>query len=159
MTSSRYACLLLATAFAVGACSSAEKAADKVTDKTTAAAAPTTGASSSAVPEMNGDDFITRSPTLSGSVVTLRQCSLLKAPAADGTLACRVLDKTSQQITGDNGLPVDIFFKQADLSPDAKTVVDACDSICTVQITGKLDRATDGTGYLSMTGVSLKAAG
>lgn len=69
----------------------------------------------------------------------------------------RVLDKSGKDIGDASGLPVDIFIKQADLSPEARAVVAGCGAICTVQIRGTLDRAADGTGYLSMTGATLKA--
>lgn len=54
---------------------------------------------------------------------------------------------------------MDIFVKQSALSPDAQAVVADCDTMCTVQITGILDRSADGTDYLSMTDVALKPVG
>lgn len=124
-----------------------------------ATASPSTSAASASPAAgggLSGEQFLVQAPGLSGSAVVLQRCSLLTTPGSDGTPACRVLDRAGKDITDANGLPVDIFVKQADLSPDARSVVAGCGGVCTVQISGTLERATDGTGYLSMTGVSLK---
>ena len=142
------ALLLAATVAALGACGGNAKTTE-----------PPSSASSSqsANSGISGEELLEKATSLSGSMITLQRCSLLTTPGSDGTLACRVLDKAGKDISDSNGLPVDIFIKQADLSPEAKAVVGGCSGLCAVQISGRLDRATDGTGYLSMTGVSLKA--
>lgn len=147
--------LLSALVLAVGACGGSTTA----TEPSSAATASPSGApaSAAAVEGLTGEDFVARAPALSGSAVTLKRCSLLTTPGSDGTLACRVLDSTGTEITDDKGLPVDVFVKQADLNKDAQAVLAGCEGFCTVQISGKLDRATDGTGYLSMTDVTIKA--
>jgi hypothetical protein len=130
--------------------------------KTPATSSPGQQASADSAPTpggLSGEEFVSKAESLSGSTVTLERCSLLTTPGGDGTLPCRVLDKQGMDITDASGLPVDIFIEQADLTPEAKAVVADCGATCTVAISGKLDRASDGTGYLSMTGVSLKAAG
>lgn len=132
---------VLATVLTVGGCAKSEPAADK--------SAPTAEG-------LSGEEFLAQAPSLSGSAVTLEKCSLLTTPGSDGTLACRVLDKGGSDIKDANNLPVDIFFTEATLSPEAKAVVKECDTICTVQITGTLSRSTSGTDYLSMTDVALK---
>lgn len=139
-------------ALALAACGKSEPAAEKSESAAASAPAP-------ASEGMSGEDFLAKAPTLSGSTVTLGRCSLLTTPGSDGTLPCRVLDSDGSDIKDASGLPVDIFVKEADLSPEAKAVVAECDSMCEVQLTGTLTRATDGTDYLSMTGVSLKAVG
>lgn len=141
----------LAVALILAACGSTEKTAPAPQGQAS------TTAAASAPEALSGEDFLTKAPSLSGKTVTLRRCSLLTTPGSDGTLPCRVLDNTSAEITGFNGLPVDIFVKEADLSPEARAVVAGCSGMCTVEISGKLDRATDGTGYLSMSAVTLKA--
>lgn len=130
--------------------------------KTPATSSPGQQASAESAPSpggLSGEEFVSKADSLSGSTVTLERCSLLTTPGPDGTLPCRVLDKQGMDIADASGLPVDIFIKQVDLSPDARAVVAACGAMCAVQISGKLDRASDGTGYLSMSGVTLKAAG
>lgn len=145
--------LLAAAALALGACGGAKTATTESAATSSPASAPATQASAAG---LSGEEFLATAPSLSGGTVALQRCSLLTTPGSDGTLACRVLDKAGKDISDANGLPVDIFVKQADLSPDAQSVVAGCGGMCIVQITGTLDRATDGTGYLSMTGVSLK---
>lgn len=142
--------LLLVTALTQAACSTTQAPAPAGQGGTasTAAAATTDG--------LSGEELLAKSAGLSGTTVTLGRCSLLTTPGSDGSLACRVLDKGGNDIKDSNGLPVDIFVKEAELSPDARAVVAGCAGFCTVQISGKLDRATDGTGYLSMTDVALK---
>lgn len=142
---------VLAAVLTVGGCAKSEPAADKP-----AQTASTTPASAPTAEGLSGEDFLAQAPTLSGSAVTLEKCSLLTTPGSDGTLACRVLDKDGSAIKDANNLPVDIFFTEATLSPEAKAVVKECDTICTVQITGTLSRSTSGTDYLSMTDVALK---
>ena len=66
-----------------------------------------------------------------------------------------MLDSSGADLKDADGLPVDIFIRQADLSPQAMAVVDSCAGFCTVEISGKLDRATDGTGYLGMSDVTV----
>lgn len=152
------ACALLAVAVltlaACGAKNSTEQSAATPAPSATASAAAD---GQSGADGLSGEEFLARASSLSGGTVTLQRCSLLTTPGSDGTLACRVLNKTGMDINDSNGLPVDIFVKQADLSPEAQAVVSGCGGFCTVQIRGTLDRATDGTGYLSMTGVTLKA--
>lgn len=149
--------LLPAAAIALGACGGSKTATTEspAAQSVSQSAAPT---GAPAADGLSGEDFLARAAGLSGSTVTLQRCSLLTTPGSDGTLACRVLDKAGKDISDANGLPVDVFVRQADLSPDAQAVVAGCSGMCTVTITGKLDRATDGTGYLSMTDVTLKAA-
>lgn len=148
------AALALATVLTLGGCGASEPATTPAASSTR----PQTAATSAAA-GLSGEEFVSKAETLSGSTVTLQRCSLLTTPGSDGTLPCRVLDKQGMDITDANGLPVDIFIKETDLTPEAKAVVAACGATCAVQISGTLDRASDGTGYLSMTGVSLKAAG
>ncbi|MBU3749126.1 MAG: hypothetical protein FGM52_01515 [Mycobacterium sp.] len=143
----------LAAVASIGACRSAEPTKQPAPVTTGGQTAATASAGPAG---LSGEDFLSKAESLSGSTVTLGRCSLLTTPGPDGTLPCRVLDKSGADIKDSTGLPVDIFIKQADLSPDAKSVVAGCDGFCTVQISGKLDRATDGTGYLSMADVSLK---
>jgi hypothetical protein len=146
----------LATVLTVVGCGGTEQT------KTPATSAPGQQATAESAPipgGLSGEEFVTKAESLSGSTVTLERCSLLTTPGSDGTLPCRVLNKQGMDITDASGLPVDIFVKEADLTPEARAVVEACGAACTVQISGKLDSASDGTGYLSMTGVSLKAAG
>jgi hypothetical protein len=54
------------------------------------------------------------------------RCWLRGDRADHSTLPCRVLNKQGLDITDASGLPVDILVKQADLTPAAKAVVDAC---------------------------------
>ncbi len=146
--------LLVAAVVSLGACGSAEKtgaSGPSVTGQTTEAASGAGG--------LSGEEFIRTADSLAGGTVTLGRCSLLTTPISDGTLPCRVLDTGGIDIKDANGLPVDIFIKQADLSPEAQAVVATCGGVCTVQISGRLDRAADGTGYLSMSDVTLTAAG
>lgn len=143
-------------ALALAGCGKSKPAAEKPAEKSESAAA---SAPSAAAEGMSGEDFLAKASTLSGTTVTLARCSLLTTPGSDGTLPCRVLDKEGSDIKDASGLPVDIFVSEADLSPEAKAIVAECDSMCTVQISGTLSRSTDGTDYLSMTGVSLTAAG
>lgn len=148
--------LALATVVTLAGCGGTDSA------KTPATSSPGQQASADSAPTpggLSGEEFISKAESLSGSTVTLERCSLLTTPGSDGTLPCRVLDKQGMDIADASGLPVDIFIKPADLTPEAKTVVAACGATCTVQISGTLDRASDGTGYLSMTDVSLKAVG
>lgn len=143
----------LATVLTVAGCAKSEREADKPAPQSSAAAT-----SAPADEGLSGEEFLAQAPTLSGSTVTLRRCSLLTTPGSDGTLPCRVLDKDGSDIKDAGGLPVDIFIKESDLKPEAKAVVAGCDTMCTVQITGTLTRSTSGTDYLSMTGVTLKTA-
>jgi hypothetical protein len=119
----------------------------------TAASPPSTATGAEG---LSGEEFLAKAADVSGKTVTLQRCSLLTTPGSDGTLPCRVLDKSGKDISDASGLPVDIFVKQAELSPEAQAVVAGCSGFCTVQVSGTLDRATDGTGYLSMTAVTLK---
>lgn len=138
-------------AVSLSACRAAESTRESAPATTAASAA--TG--SAAPTGLSGEDFLSQAESLSGSTVTLGRCSLLTTPGSDGTLPCRVLDKGGADLTDADGLPVDIFIKQADLSPQAQAVVDSCSGFCTVQISGTLDRATDGTGYLGMSDVTV----
>lgn len=181
MTAPKIPALLSAVALSASlllvACKGAEPAADVPADPAAApaegdapaeAAAPTAeGAavveeSDAAAPAdgLSGEDLLARAldPTsgLSGTVVTLARCSLLTTPGSDGTLPCRVLDQEGKDLKDATDLPMDIFFKQADLSPEAQAVVTACGDFCDVQISGKLEISPE-TFYLSMTEVSLKA--
>lgn len=148
------AALLLAVGLTAGGCGASKEAAKETPASQSAAtdaAAPTDG--------LSGEEFLATAEKLSGTTVTLGRCSLLTTPGSDGTLPCRVLDKDGADIKDATGLPVDIFVKQSALSPDAQAVVADCDTMCTVQITGILDRSADGTDYLSMTDVALKPVG
>ena len=145
--------VVLAAAAGLGACRSAEPSSAP-TQAPTSASAPAAAAPAGA--GLSGEELLSKAESLSGTTVTLGRCSLLTTPGSDGTLPCRVLDKGGADIKDSSGLPVDIFITQADLSPEAKSVIAGCGGFCTVQISGKLDRATDGTGFLSMTDVSLK---
>lgn len=149
---------LVAAALALSGCSGTTSGSGSAPE---APAAPETSqdAQDPAAPGLSGEDFLAQAASLSGSMVTLGRCSLLTAPNSDGTMACRVLDKQGADIKDDKGLPVDIFIKPDDFSSDDEAVVAECGGFCEVQITGKLDRATDGTGYLSMTDVSLQTLG
>ena len=149
--------LLAASVMTLAACG-----AKSAPDESTPSSSPA-GSAAATQPShadgLSGEEFLDTAADLSGRTVTLQRCSLLTTPAPDGTLACRVLDKSGNEISDSSGLPVDIFVKQADLSPEAQAVVAGCGDFCIVQIRGTLDRATDGTGYMSMTGVNLKAGG
>lgn len=134
---------------------SACRATESIKESAPATTATSAATGSAAPTGLSGEDFLSRAESLSGSTVTLGRCSLLTTPGSDGTLPCRVLDNDGADLKDANDLPVDIFIKQADLSPQAKAVVDGCSGFCTVQISGTLDRATDGTGYLSMADVTL----
>lgn len=145
--------LLAAAVVTLAACGT--KSAPEQSAATPSQSPPATAGA--AAEGLSGEEFLAKASDLSGGTVTLQRCSLLTTPGSDGTLACRVLDKSGKDISDSSGLPVDIFVKQADLSPTAQAVVAGCGDMCTVQISGTLDRTTDGTGYLSMTGVELKA--
>lgn len=146
------AAALLAAATTLGACQATETAPAPTSAP---GGSPAPAAVAPAETGLSGEDFLSKAESLSGTTVTLGRCSLLTTPGGDGTLPCRVLDNGGADIKDSSGLPVDIFIKQADLSPGAKAAIAGCDGFCTVQISGKLDRATDGTGFLSMTDVSL----
>jgi hypothetical protein len=146
---------VVATVLAAVTNLSACRAADSTQESAPATTAASAATGSAAPTGLSGEDFLSQAESLSGSMVTLGRCSLLTTPGSDGTLPCRVLDSGGADLKDADGLPVDIFIKQADLSPQAKAVVDSCSGFCTVQISGTLDRATDGTGYLGMSDVTV----
>lgn len=176
MTHNRSLTLLLAACLTLSACKGAEPAAEAPAEAPAEANAPAEAAlpteavpalaeeSDAAAPAegegLSGEAFLAQAQDpasgLSGSIVTLGRCSLLTTPGSDGTLPCRILDKDGQDLKDATGLPMDIFFKQSELSPEAQAVVAACEDFCNVQISGKLEVAPE-TFYLSMTEVSLKA--
>jgi hypothetical protein len=158
LTAGVFVSAAVATLAACGAKTETEKpaAAAPASAAASTAASPPSAGTGEPTEGLSGDEFLAKAADLSGKTVTLQRCSLLTTPGSDGTLPCRVLDKSGKDISDASGLPVDIFVRQAELSPAAQAVVAGCSGFCTVQISGTLDRATDGTGYLSMTAVTLK---
>ncbi len=164
--------LLLATALLMAACTGAEESTAPVELPAEApaeeAAAPTEAAAPVAdeaaagdaeAAGMGGADFVAQAESLAGSTVTLSRCSLMTAPIGDGSLACRVVDADGADVKTADNLPVDVFFKEADLSAEAKAAMaELCpDGFCDVQLTGTLEVAP-ATFYLSMTDVVLAPA-
>lgn len=161
---------LLAAALLLSACSGAEEAAapaDAPADAPAAeeAAAPTEAAAPAADEAAAGDaataglsgvDFVAQAESLAGSTVTLGRCALMTEPISDGSLGCRVVDEDGKDVKTPDDLPVDVFFKEADLSAEAKAVMAAAcpDGFCDVQLTGTLAVAP-ATFYVSMTDVVL----
>lgn len=141
--------LVLAVGLVVSACGGTKQAATSATVESAASGTVAPGG------VLSGEKFLATAQSRSGTAVTLGRCSLLTTPVSDGTLPCRVIGKDGADLTDASGLPVDVFIRQSDLSADARAVVAECDTMCTVQITGTLDRASDGTGYLGMTDVVL----
>lgn len=161
--------LLLATALLMAACTGAEDSTapvDLPAEAPTAeeAAAPTEAAApadeaADAATGIGGAEFVAQAESLAGTTVTLSRCSLMTTPIGDGSLACRVVDGDGADVKTADDLPVDVFFKEADLSAEAKAAMaDICpDGFCDVQLTGTLEVAP-ATFYLSMTDVVLAPA-
>ena len=109
---------------------------------------------------LSGEDFIAQAESLDGKTVTLGRCSLLTEPSAEGDLACRVIDDTDTDLKDPDGLPVDVFFKESELSPEASAWLasNCTDTFCIVQITGELSVSPD-TFFLELSDVSFAEAG
>jgi hypothetical protein len=107
---------------------------------------------------LSGEDFIAQADSLSGTTVTLAKCSLMTEPSPEGVYACRLVDADDSDLHDSDGLPVDVFFSQADLSADMATwITENCpDSFCLVQLSGTLNVSPE-TFFLEMSDVSLAA--
>lgn len=108
---------------------------------------------------LSGEEFIAQAESLAGKTITLGRCSLMTEPSAEGDLACRVTDDLDMDLMDPDGLPVDVFFKESELSPEASAwLADNCaDMFCMVQITGQLSVSPD-TFFLELSDVSLAEA-
>lgn len=139
----------------------AAPAAEEAAAPTEAAAPAATDAPAvdDAAAGLGGTDFVAQAESLAGSTVTLSRCALMSEPLSDGTLACRVVDEAGKDVKTADDLPVDVFFKQADLSAEATAAIAAAcpDGYCDVRLTGKLEVAP-ATFYLSMTEVAIAPA-
>lgn len=155
--------LVLAPATIVG-CSSPEEAAQEAEvafeeaaeDLEEAAEDVEEAADNMRADALTGEDFIGQGAALSGTRVTVEQCSLLAESSSDGHLACRVVNMDGSDLMDAGNLPVDIFFAEADLDADAQAwMAENCGSgFCIAQITGDLTM-TEGTDYREMTNVDL----
>lgn len=130
---------------------------------TTPDAMPTEAAAAPAMPDadngLSGPNFVAQMHDLSGQTVTVALCSLDTTMGSSGEMACRVQDEDGRDVKLPDGLPVDLFFVAADLSPDAMSYIamNCADNFCATEVTGLLSVA-EGTEFASMTDVVLSPA-